>query len=126
MIDRRDKFLQRFGASLTGFALVLQLVLSSLSLMIAAPPADPAGIFPDHALCLAGGAALPTENAPAAPAQTHLTFCCLWHQLPGIEPQAISPLLSAAFAPFAPSQPSLAAFVPGPRRGPANARAPPA
>ena len=125
MIGRRDKVLRRLGASLTGFALALQLVLSSCSLVIAAPPADPTGAFPDHALCLAGGTTPPAENIPATPAQAHLTFCCLWHQLPGIEPATISPPLPVAFVPFTASPPRLAAFTPGPRHGPANARAPP-
>jgi hypothetical protein len=118
--------MRRLGASLTGFALGLQLLLSSLSLVIAAPPAaGPAGAFPDHALCLAGGAIPPAENIPATPAQAHLTFCCLWHQLPVVAPATISPPLPVAFAPFTASPPSLAAFTPGPRRGPAKARAPP-
>jgi DUF2946 family protein len=125
MICFRDTHWQRFGATLTGLALSLQLLLSSLSLVIAAPGVNAADAFGGHALCLAGGAAPPAEDTPAAPTQPHLTFCCLWHQLPGIEPAAISPPLPVAFAPIAPNQPSLAAFIPGPRRGPANARAPP-
>jgi hypothetical protein len=116
---------RRFGASLTGLALGLQLVLSSLSLVIAAASTDPADAFGGHALCLAGGGSLPAEDAPAAPAHSHLTFCCLWHQLPAIEPATVSAPAPAAFAYVAPSPRGLAAFTPGPRRGPANARAPP-
>jgi hypothetical protein len=124
MIGLRSNTWRRFGASLTGLALGLQLMLSSLGLVIAAASADPADAFGGHALCLSGSATSPAGDTPA-PAHNHLGFCCLWHQLPGIEPVAVSVLVPLAFGYVTPSHPGLAAFTPGPRRGPANARAPP-
>jgi hypothetical protein len=123
MIGLRDRSWQRFGATLTGLALGLQLMLSSLSLVIAAS-SDPAEAFAGHALCLASGAS-PPADAPAAPAHNHFAFCCLWHQLPGVQPVAIAAPVPTAFAPVARIPAALASFSPGPQRGPANARAPP-
>jgi hypothetical protein len=123
MIDLRGRSWRRFGASLSGLALGLQLTLSSLSLAIAAS-VDPSEAFAGHALCLAGGPRLPA-GTPAAPARNHVAFCCLWHQLPGVQPVATAVPIPTAFAPVAAIHAVLAPFTPGPRRGPANARAPP-
>ena len=123
MMGLRHKSWRRFGVSLTGLALGLQLMLSSLSLVIAAS-ADPAEAFAGHALCVAGGATSPVD-APSVPAPNHLGFCCLWHQISGIQPVAVAVPTPVAFAYVVPSERGLAAFIPGPRRGPADARAPP-
>lgn len=123
MIGLRNKSWRRFGASLTGLALGLQLMLSSLGLVIAAST-NPAEAFAGHALCVAGGATSPAD-APSVPAHAHFGFCCLWHQISGIQPVAATVPIPVAFAYVGPSEQSLAAFIPGPQRGPANARAPP-
>ena len=123
MIGLRNKSWRRFGASLTGLALGLQLMLSSLGLVIAAS-ADPAQPFAGHALCVAGGPASPAD-APSVPTHNHFGFCCLWHQISGIQPAAATVPIPIAFAYVVPSERGLAAFIPGPQRGPANARAPP-
>jgi hypothetical protein len=122
MIGLRDKSWRRFGATLTGLALSMQLMLSSLSLVIAAS-SDPAEAFAGHALCLSG-ASLPADT-PAAPAHNHVAFCCLWHQLPAVQPAVIVAPIPTAFTPVARIPAALASFSPGPQRGPANARAPP-
>jgi hypothetical protein len=124
MIGLRTKTWRRFGTSLAGLALGLQLMLSSLGLAMTAAAADPADAFGGHALCLAGGATLPAGEAPA-PAHNHFALCCLWHQLPGLQPVAATAPVPVAFIHVTSSQPHLAAFIAGPRRGPVNARAPP-
>lgn len=124
MIGMRGKSWRRFGASLSGLALGLQLMLSSLGLVIATASADPAEAFAGHALCIAGGGTQPAD-APAAPAHDHAGFCCLWHQLPGIQPLAAALPVPLTVAYAAPIERGMAAFTPGPQRGPANARAPP-
>jgi hypothetical protein len=129
MIGLRDKPWRRLGALLTGLGVGLQLVLASFGLLLVAATADPTDAFGGHALCLASDsrAAQPTypaEGTPGAPAHQHLGFCCLWHQLPGVQPVAMLPAQPIAFIRVA-AEPGMAAFTPGPRRGPANARAPP-
>jgi hypothetical protein len=119
----------RFGAALAGTALTLQLAFASWGMLLtaSAATADP---FAGHALCLAGldGAtlpAIPADRAPAAPIHDHATLCCLWHPLPALQ---ASPLLTpepVAFAAIGSGDRSEIPFLPGPRRGPANARAPP-
>ena len=123
MIGMRDKSWRRFGAALTGLALSLQLMLSSLGLVNAAS-ADPPAAFSGHALCLAGGGNQPVD-APAVPVHNHAGFCCLWHQISGVEPVAAALPVPIVVAYAAPIERDIAAFTPGPRRGPANARAPP-
>ena len=125
MIGLRNQRWRRFGASLTGLALGLQLMLSSFGLVMTAATTEPADAFGGHALCLAGGATPPAGEAPTPPANSHFAFCCLWHQLPGLQPVAATAPTPVAFAYVEPFERGLAAFTPGPRRGPANARAPP-
>ena len=124
MIGLRDKSWRRFGASLTGLALGLQLMLASFGLVIAAAMADPADAFSGHALCLAAGGSQPA-NAPAAPAHNHVGFCCLLHQISGVQPVAATLPVPLVVAYAAPIERGMAVFTPGPQRGPANARAPP-
>lgn len=127
MIARRDRFRRRLGATLSGFALGLQLMLSSIGMVLAAA-VDPGAPFGDHALCLAGGAgerqAGPSGGAPLAPAHPHIGLCCLWHQLPGVAaaPAQVQPVRYVRTAAIAALP---AAFAPGPQTGPANAREPP-
>ena len=125
MSGLRNKTWRGLGATLTGLALGLQLVLSSLGLGMASRAADPADAFAGHALCLAGGVTPPAREAPVPPAHSHFAFCCLWHQLPGVQPVALAAPTPTVFAPVAPINATLATFSPGPQRGPANARAPP-
>src|ERR1700689_4779873 len=115
MIGMRNKSWRRFGASLTGLALGLQLMLSSLGLVIAAS-ADPSAAFSGHALCLAGGGSQPADS-PAVPAQNHAGFCCLWHQIAGVEPVAAALPVPLVVAYAAPIERGMAAFTPGPQRG---------
>ena len=123
MVGLRGKSWRRFGASLTGLTLGLQLMLSSLGLIIAAAATAPADAFSAHALCLGGES--PRSDAPSAPVHNHIGFCCLWHQVPGVQPVAVAVPLPVAFAYVAPVERGMAAFTPGPQRGAANARAPP-
>jgi hypothetical protein len=130
MFGRRGKSWRSCGASLAGLALGLQLVLSSLSLVLFAVTTGPADAFGPHALCLAGetGApqpAHPADGAPSGPVHAHDAFCCLWHHLPGVQPVALLPTQPVAYALATASESSEAAVVPAPRRGPNNARAPP-
>jgi hypothetical protein len=125
MIGMRDKSWRRFGATLAGLALGMQLMLSSFGLMMTAAAAQPADAFGGHALCLAGGAVPPAGQTPAPPAHNHLAFCCLWHQLSGLQPVAAAVPVPVLAAYVGRGQPRLASFIPGPQRGPANARAPP-
>jgi len=125
MIGLRDQSWRRFGAALSGLALGLQLMLSSLGLAMTAAAADPMDAFGGHALCLAGGLTPPAGEAPVPPGHSHFAFCCLWHQIPGVQPVAVTAPVPVAFAYIAPIERGMAAFTPGPQRGPANARAPP-
>jgi hypothetical protein len=125
----RDKSLRRLGASVAGFALYLQLVFAGWG-MLAAAPSQPADAFGGHALCLAGleGAnqpAVPSDNAPAPPTHDHLAFCCLWHLAPAITPTAAMVVGPIAYAAIGQQETRGEVFIPGPRRSPANARAPP-
>jgi hypothetical protein len=128
MIGRRDKSWRRIGVALAGAALYLQLAFASWG-MLALAAGAPSDAFGGHALCLAaqGGAAptTPPANAPAAPIHDHGAFCCLWHPLPGLQPFATAPPLPAAYADIARGDLREVSFIAAPRRGPANARAPP-
>jgi hypothetical protein len=64
MTGFRNKSWRRLGATLSGLALVLQLMLSSLGLAMAGAAPEPADAFGGHALCLAGGANPPAGEAP--------------------------------------------------------------
>lgn len=130
MIRLRDKSWRRVGASLAGLALYLQLAFASLGMLAATAPAGPADALAEHALCLAAqdGAAQPSapaDPAPAAPTHDHGAFCCLWHSLPGVQSVAAAVPLPVAYARLARLDAGETAFIPRPRRGPANARAPP-
>ena len=125
----RNKAWRRFGASLAGLALYLQLALAGWGTLALAPEADPTDPFGGHALCLAAGGAAqpaaPADQAPTAPTHDHTAFCCLWHSLPGVEPMAALAPQPIAYASIARGGRDDAPFIPGPRRSPANARAPP-
>jgi hypothetical protein len=130
MMGLRNKSLRRLGASLAGLALYMQLAFAGWGMLASAIPGEPADAFGGHALCLAGidGAAqpaAPSDNAPASPTHDHAALCCLWHSLPGITPQAALAPLPVTYAGPAHGEFGDAPFIPGPRRGPANARAPP-
>jgi len=130
MSGLRDKSLRRLGASLAGFALYLQLVFASWGMLATAVPGQPADAFGGHALCLAGvdGASQPTapsDNTPAPPTHDHLAFCCLWHLTPAITPTIALVPQPVAYAAIGHAETGNGAFIPGPQRGPANARAPP-
>jgi hypothetical protein len=128
MVGLRTQSLRRFGASLAGLALYLQLAFASWGML--ATPSEPADAFGGHALCLAGVSgttqpAAPSDNAPAAPAHDHAALCCLWHPLPGVASQTALTALPVTYTSIAHSERGGAAFIPGPQHGPANARAPP-
>ena len=128
MSGLRDKSMRRLGASLAGLALYLQLAFAVSGML--PTPDEPADALGGHALCLsaAGGAAppaAPADQVPVAPSHDHASLCCLWHSLPGVAPQAAAAPLPIAYSGIARSEPGDTPFIPGPRRGPANARAPP-
>jgi hypothetical protein len=130
MIGLRDKSLRRLGASLAGLALYVQLAFAGWGMLATTTPGEPADAFGGHALCLAGidGAiqpATPGDNAPAAPTHDHAALCCLWHSLSGVTPQAALAPRPVTYTSLAHSKFGDAVFIPGPRHGPANARAPP-
>jgi len=130
MIGPRDKSLRRFGAALAALALYLQLAFAGGGMLALAAPDETGGALGGHALCLAGesGApapAAPADSVPIAPAHDHAALCCLWHPLPGVAPQAALAPAPVAYGGVALSERADASFIPGPRRGPANARAPP-
>jgi len=130
MSGLRDKSLRRLGASLAGFALYLQLVFASWGMLANAVPGQATDAFGDHSLCLAGteGTAQPTapsDNAPAPATHDHLAFCCLWHLAPAITPTTVMLPRPVAYAATGQDKSGGDAFIPGPQRGPANARAPP-
>jgi hypothetical protein len=129
MIGLRDPWMKRLAASLGGLAIYLQLALAASGMMALAAPGGATDAFAEHALCLAGGGAAqptaPSDGAPVAPTHDHVAFCCLWHPLPGVAPQAAQAPLPVTYAAIAHHETGETAFIPGPRRGPANARAPP-
>ena len=130
MIAMRDKTLKRLGASLAGLALYLQLALAGSGLLALATPNEPADALGSHALCLADASgapqpAAPADGVPVAPTHDHGIFCCLWHTPPGIAPQAAGTPFPVTYAAVALNALGDASVIPGPQRGPANARAPP-
>jgi hypothetical protein len=130
MIAMRDKTLRRLGASLAGLALYLQLAIAGSGMLALATPDAPADGLGEHSLCLADSSgatrpAAPADNAPAAPSHDHSAFCCLWHTLPGVAPQSAAAAEPFLYARLARATPGHAPALPGPQRGPANARAPP-
>ena len=116
----------RCGALFAGIALYLQLAIVGLGTLPVVSGA-PAGALGEHALCLAGGGAprQPTDETPPAPTHDHTLFCCLWHSLSGIAPQAALRPLSVSYVAAALDEPREAAPIAAPRHKPANARAPP-
>lgn len=130
MIRLRDSSWRRFGASLAGVALYLQLAFASWGVLALASTGGPSDAFGGHALCLAaqdGGTQQPTApaGAPAAPLHDHGAFCCLWHPLPAIQALTAETTLPVAYAEITLGDFSSAWFIAGPRREPRNARAPP-
>jgi hypothetical protein len=122
MMSLRRSRIGRFGASLAGLALGMQLLIASWGLaLLATDPADP---FSEHALCLAGDDGKATPSPPT-PAHVHDGLCCLGHVPPGLQPSA--PLAAQPIAYIAIAAASVAddAFFPGASHRPANARAPP-
>jgi hypothetical protein len=128
MIALRHRAWKRAGAGLAGLAIAFQLMLSTLGPTIAAGPAEPIDALAGHALCLSGQPArqpaVPTHDSPA-PARDHFAFCCLWHQLPGVEPLAAQPVQPAVYASLSEAPHFRQSFIPSHRRGPLRARAPP-
>jgi hypothetical protein len=127
----RDKPLKIFGATLAGLALYLQFVFAGWGMLAPATPGTPADALGGHALCLAAesGApqpAVPASDSPSTPAHDHFAFCCLWHSMPGVAPQAALLPQPVAYAATGHDERGDPALIPGPPRGPANARAPPA
>jgi hypothetical protein len=129
MIALRDKPWRRFGAVLAGLAIYLQLALAGLAGAPLAASSTAADRLAEHALCLAGAAGerqqLPGDPAPVAPAHDHTLFCCLWHSPAGPAPDAARLPVPVAYAVAALREAAGSSLVPGPRRGPGNARAPP-
>lgn len=109
-------------------ALSLQLAFASWGmLLMASAAADP---FAGHALCLAGGGGaispvLPADQTPAAPIHDHAALCCLWHPLPAVQAAPVLAPELTAFAAIPAGDLGETPFLPSPRRGLANARAPP-
>ena len=128
MMGLRDIRLRRLGAALAGAALYVQLAVVGFGLPLVASQ-QPADGFGEHALCLADAGAAPpaspADSGPAAPAHEHGIFCCLWHSPAAVAPQAALLPQPVAYAATECRTPSLHVFVPGPRRGPLNPRAPP-
>ena len=125
----RDSPVRRLTAALAGLALYLQLAFAGPGMLALGAPTDSVGLLAEHALCLAaqtGNHQQPADNGPTAPAHDHGIFCCLWHPLPGVAPQAAAPPLPVNYTSLAPSEPDVAAPIAGPRHRTANARAPPA
>jgi hypothetical protein len=124
-----DRSVRRLTAAIAGLALYLQLAFAGPGLLTIGAPGDPIASLAEHALCLAaqtGGSQQPADDAPAVPAHDHSLFCCLWHPLPGVAPQAAQATRPVAYAIVAVAERAGSASRPGPYRGPANARAPPA
>ena len=131
MIGLRDRHVMRLAAALAGLALYVQLAFASWGMLGFATQVDPADVLGGHALCLAGanGATnpvAPADGVPPAPAHDHAAFCCLWHPLPGVAPQAALAPLPVAYAQLTLSLFRDVTFLPVAQRSPANARAPPA
>jgi hypothetical protein len=126
MMSLRRSRIGRFGASLAGLALSVQLLIASwgLALLAAADPADP---FAEHALCLAGddGKSAPSRPAQPAPAHVHDGLCCLGHVPTDLQPSVASAPQPVAYIEIAAASVADDAFIPGASHRPANARAPP-
>ena len=126
MMSLRRSRIGRFGASLAGLALGVQLLIASWGLALLAP-ADPADPFSEHALCLAGddGKATPSPPTLPTPAHVHDGLCCLGHVPPGLQPSVASAPQPVVYIEIAATSVADDAFIPGASHRPANARAPP-
>lgn len=130
MIRLRDLRIGQFAVGLAVLAVYLQLALASWGMLVLAVAGAPTDALGGHALCLGGtsGDTQPTAPAngiPAAPVHDHFAFCCLWHSIPGVAPQASLLPRPVVYAAIGHDEPRDPALIPGPPRGPANARAPP-
>jgi hypothetical protein len=129
MIGLRDKRMRRFGAAIAGLAVYLQLAFASWGLLALPMISDPTDVLGGHALCLAGATdasrPAPADPGPVAPAHDHFAFCCLWHSMPGLTPQAALTAVPVAYAAAMTAEGSTTVFHAAPLRGPAEARAPP-
>jgi hypothetical protein len=125
----RDSSVRRLSAALAGLALYLQLAFAGPGMLALAASSDSIDQLAAHALCLGGGSSTdpqPADGGPTLPGHDHSLFCCLWHPLPGVAPQAALPPALVAYATIALRDLGRLALVNGPSHGPANARAPPA
>jgi hypothetical protein len=129
MIGLRDKRIRRFGAAIAGLAVYLQLAFASWGLVALPTASDPTDALGGHALCLASDAGTPrtapADTGPVAPAHDHFAFCCLWHSLPGVTPQAALTPVPVAYTVVMAAKGRTAVFYAAPPRGPAEPRAPP-
>ena len=122
---RSDRAMQQVTALIAVFALCLRLAWPAAPVLTATiDPAD----FGEHALCLAGGADVPSpaKDAPSAPSNHHGLVCCPFHAAFGTAP---APPVAAGRIAYAeivlrspPNQPYLAPVYPP---GTSPARAPP-
>lgn len=127
MMSLRRSRTGRFGASLAGLALGVQLLIASWGLALLAP-ADPADPFSEHALCLASDNGKATPSSPPTvptPVHVHDGLCCLGHVPTGFQPSIAAAAQPIAYIEIAAASVADDAFIPGASHRPANARAPP-
>jgi len=125
----RDSSVRRLSVALAGLAFYLQLAFAGPSMFALASLPGSIDELALHAMCGAAQTenhSQPGDNTPAPPTHDHALFCCLWHPLPGVAPQAVQAALPIAYAIVALAERDGSALVPGPYHGAANARAPPA
>ena len=125
----RDSSVRCLSAAFSGLALYLQLAFAGPGMLAAAASSPSIDQLAAHALCLGGASNTdpqPAHGGPTLPGHDHSLFCCLWHPLPGVAPQAALPPAPVAYATIALRDLGNLPVIPGPSHGPANARAPPA
>jgi hypothetical protein len=130
MAGRFNRLWRWLAALPAALAVLAQLAFASWGLVLLDAASGPVDGFDPHALCRAADKSssnpgAPGQQAPAGSTHTHLAFCCLGHQLPGVERVLAQICEPVGYVPIARVETKLALFITVAPQGPAKARAPP-
>jgi len=128
MAERPNRLWRWLGALPAALALGAQLAFASWGLVLLGAASDPLNAFDPHALCRAadeGSSDAPDHQTPAGSTHKHLGFCCLAHQLAGVQPVLAHVSEPVGYVLIACEEPEPDLFTTAPLYDPGKARAPP-